>query len=162
MRRRQSLSKCAAVCAFIITHLAAGAAAAPPGTPEFIKLVHMEKESNAPIFYCIVGDSGARLATAVRGVLTRTRPRSTSGTTMIVSTTTRSRASRSRERRLDSYACNDIRSDLNGRVPWDHSNAVALARYWAANRTTRASAPSPASRRLSSQQHLADVPTDPR
>ena len=69
MRRRQSLSKCVAVGAFIITHLAAGAAAAPPGTPEFIKLVHMEKESNAPIFYCIVGDSGARLATAARGAL---------------------------------------------------------------------------------------------
>ena len=69
MRMRQSLSKCAAVCAFIITHLAAGAAAAPRGTPEFIELVHMEKDSNAPDFYCVVGDSGARLATAVRGVL---------------------------------------------------------------------------------------------
>ena len=38
MRRRQSLSKCVALCAFIITHLAAGAAAAPRGTPEFINL----------------------------------------------------------------------------------------------------------------------------
>ncbi len=69
MRRRQSLSKCVALCAFIITHLAPGAAAAPIGTPRFIELVHEQKDSNAPDFYCVVGDSGARLATAVRGVL---------------------------------------------------------------------------------------------